>query len=100
LLEESGDQIATALVGAVTISDRAKVIELLNNNGASELLQRLLRKVTVVEAGIITRLRQEFPTVSRENLPEVVQRFQALLEEALAEAERKGAQGTHLEVRL
>jgi hypothetical protein len=100
LLDESGDRIASALAQAVAISDRAKVIELLNIDGAAELLRRLLQKVTVVDAGVMARLREEFPTVSREKLPEVLQRFQALLEEALAEAERKGPSGIHLEVRL
>ena len=50
--------------------------------------------------GVMDKLAEQYPTVSRNNLEDVWGRFYDLLEEALVEEEQKAGPGTKVEVQL
>ena len=86
-------------------NDTAKVINVLKNKGNVDLLRGVLKGdgsslVIVRDVSIVSELSKEYPTVSRESIQQVIDRFGALMEEALRTQQENVGPNVTVEMRL
>ena len=86
-------------------SDTTRVFNSLKDKGTADLLRGILEGggttlVFVRDVGIVGELSKEYPTVSRDSVQEVVDRFRELIEEALNAQQEYAGPGVKVEVRL
>ena len=105
VMAASESPIVRALFESLKGSDTTRVFNALKDKGTVDLLRGILEGgganlVFVRDIGIVGELSKEFPTVSRDSIQEVVERFRDLIEEALNAQQEYAGPGVKVEVRL
>ena len=104
-MAETESPIIEELRESLQGNDTAKVINVLKNKGNVDLLRAVLKGdgsslVIVRDVSIVSELSKEYPTVSRESIQQVIDRFGALMEEALRTQQENVGPNVTVEMRL
>ncbi|MBI4331690.1 MAG: hypothetical protein HY673_10460 [Chloroflexi bacterium] len=102
LLEASTEPGIQEFRHALDIYDKPRLVNLLQSAESVALLKGLLErgKIKVKRFPVMAHLARDYPTVSRDQLDAVVQKFKDLVEQALSQAEQESGTAAHVEVHL
>ena len=105
VLANSESPVLVNLRESIRKEDTMTVINVLKDKGHADLLAGILKgddsiPLIVRDVSIVSELSREFPTVSQEAIPDVVNRFRELVEDALRTQQGRVGMNVKVEMRL
>ena len=105
LLEGAGNPRIQELVGSMDLTNRDKLVELLQLPDLMALLEEVLdsnngKQIKIRTVRLADELKKEFPTVTRDQLGEVGTKIMDILQNELAAAEQEAGVGAEIEVQI